>query len=126
MLKIEYLLLFVIFALLINCGPRPGSAVNSNIAPTIPQQQSPPPTPMPDGAAIFAENCATCHGDRGEGAKKGIPLTNGHALHHSTEEYIEQVNDGTGKKMPAFKDKLTPEEITAVITHVRHDLQGNK
>lgn len=76
-----------------------------------------------NGDEIFKTNCAECHGATGEGARKGISLVLGHALHHSEEEYIEQVNNGEGKKMPAFKDKLTKEQISAVAKFVREDLQ---
>lgn len=36
-----------------------------------------------NGAEIYKTNCASCHAEKGEGTKKGIPLTSGHALHHS-------------------------------------------
>lgn len=75
------------------------------------------------GAEIYKTNCAECHGERGEGTKKGIPLISGHALHHSEAEHIKQVTDGEGEKMPAFKDKLTAEQIKAVVDHVRNELQ---
>lgn len=76
-----------------------------------------------NGAEIYKTNCAECHGANGEGAKKGIPLTSGHALHHSETEHIKQVTDGEGAKMPAFKDKLKAEEIKAVVDFVRTELQ---
>lgn len=76
-----------------------------------------------NGAELYKTNCASCHGEKGEGAKKGIPLISGHALHHSEVEHIKQVTDGEGDKMPAFKDKLKPEEIAEVVKFVRNDLQ---
>lgn len=78
-----------------------------------------------NGNEIYKTNCATCHGAVGEGAKKGIPLVSGHALHHSEEEYIEQIMNGEGKKMPAFKGKLSDEQIAAVVKFIRRDLQKN-
>jgi Cu/Ag efflux protein CusF len=75
------------------------------------------------GSEIYKANCASCHGDIGEGTKKGIPLVSGHALHHSEVEHIKQVADGEGEKMPAFKDKLKAEEIKAVVDFVRNDIQ---
>ena len=78
---------------------------------------------MIDGGEIYQVNCARCHGASGEGAEKGIPLISGHALHHSADEYVEQVENGEGVKMPAFKDKLSHEEIAAVVEFVREDLQ---
>lgn len=78
------------------------------------------------GAEIYKVNCAECHGAKGAGTKKGIPLISGHALHHSEAEYIEQVKNGEGKKMPAFKDKLSDEEIAEVVKFVRTKLQKSK
>ena len=76
-----------------------------------------------NGGEIYKTNCAECHGGLGEGAKKGISLLKGHALKHSEAEYIEQIADGDGKKMPAFKDKLSVEQIAAVVKFVREELQ---
>lgn len=76
-------------------------------------------------AEVFAENCATCHGAKGEGDTKGIPLTKGHALDHSLTEHIKQVTFGK-KKMPAFHEKLTAAEIEAVVNFVRETLQSGK
>jgi Cu/Ag efflux protein CusF len=78
-----------------------------------------------NSSEIFKANCAECHGASGEGAKKGIPLISGHALHHSEKEFIKQVKTGEDKKMPAFKDRLSEEEIKAVVKFVREDLQKN-
>ncbi len=79
-----------------------------------------------NGSEIYQTNCAECHGGIGEGAKKGIPLISGHALHHTEDEYIKQVMNGESKKMPAFKDKLSAEQITAVVKFVREDLQKER
>lgn len=78
-------------------------------------------------AAIYQTSCAECHGGRGEGADKGIPLTSGHALHHTEADFIKTVTDGKGKgkskEMPAFRDKLTAEQIAAIVKFVREDIQ---
>jgi mono/diheme cytochrome c family protein len=80
-------------------------------------------TAVVNGGEIYKTNCAECHGGLGEGAPKGISLLQGHALQHSENEYIKQVTNGKGKKMPAFKDKLHPEQIEAVVKFVREELQ---
>ncbi len=76
-----------------------------------------------EGADIYKTNCAKCHGDNGEGRTKGIPLISGHALSHSEAEFVKQVSDGKTGKMPAFRDKLTPDEIKSVVDFVRGTLQ---
>ena len=76
-----------------------------------------------NGGEIYRANCAECHGANGAGARKGISLVKGHALAHSEAEHIAQVTNGEGGKMPAFKDKLTKEEIAAAVEFVREELQ---
>lgn len=80
-----------------------------------------------NGSEIYKTNCSECHGATGEGAEKGIPLTSGHALDHSEADFLKTVSDGKGKKkdneMPAFRDKLTPEQIKEVVSYVRNDIQ---
>lgn len=78
-----------------------------------------------NGDQVFASNCAECHGLKGEGAKKGIPLISGHALAHSEAEYVQQVMNGKANKMPAFHDKLSPDEVAAVVKYVRTVVQAD-
>jgi mono/diheme cytochrome c family protein len=119
-------LMFVVLTLL-NCS-RPNQDTNRQNKTPVTATQSIEPSPAApqqiDGAAIFAEHCASCHGDKGDGIKKGTKLTSGHALNHSFGDYIDQVNDGTEKEMPAFKGTLSDKEITAVVSHVRNTLQA--
>jgi cytochrome c oxidase cbb3-type subunit 3 len=81
----------------------------------------------PDGARVFATYCARCHGTEGRG---GLPLWDGgpaprnfhdptfHAAR--TEEQLRTtVHDGKPPGMPPFGAVLSPEEIAAVVRHVR-------
>jgi len=86
------------------------------------------------GQKIFAENCAVCHGDKGQGlvanwkkpdadGKFPAPPLNGtaHTWHHSKELLMRTVNEGgiaLGGVMPPFKDKLTDVEKEAILAHV--------
>lgn len=68
----------------------------------------------PDGAAIYAANCAVCHGPEGEG---GVgPSLQGVGA-HGREPLIEVVTNGRGE-MPAWAGRLTPEEIGAVVDYI--------
>jgi len=82
-------------------------------------------TAVLNGGEIYKASCAECHGGMGEGAEKGISFLKGHALKHSEKDFIEQVANGEGKKMPAFKDKLSAEQIAAVVKFIREELQKN-
>jgi len=86
------------------------------------------------GKQVFKDNCASCHGDKGQGLVKEwkkadangnfpAPPLNGtaHAWHHSKELLLRTVNNGgipLGGTMPAFKDKLTDKEKEAVIAYI--------
>ena len=82
------------------------------------------------GATLYKQNCASCHGQNGEGTadwKKTDangnyppPPLNGtaHTWHHSINLLKKTILEGgarLGGLMPGFKDKLTDEEIDAVI-----------
>jgi mono/diheme cytochrome c family protein len=97
---------------------------------------SPAATATPDEFAFaranYAKDCSACHGQEGhgglvkttEGKMLKVPsLTEGHALKHDDADYAEQIAKG-GDGMPAFKDKLSPEEITTMVRFVRHEYQG--
>ena len=88
------------------------------------------------GAQIFAAVCATCHGERGEGANDWKvrdedgrlpppPLNgDGHTWHHADGVLYRIVRDGgamfgAGSNMPAFGETLTREEIIAVLEYVK-------
>lgn len=78
-------------------------------------------------AGIYKTNCAECHGEKGEGAKRGISFLKGHALDHTEEDFIKTVTNGKkskkGDEMPAFKDKLSKQEIAEVVKFVREVIQ---
>ncbi len=83
------------------------------------------------GEKLFQQHCAGCHGDQAQGTvenwKKTLPdgsypppPLNGsaHAWHHSMSVLHRTIRDGgirLGGKMPPFGDKLSTEEIVAII-----------
>ncbi len=97
-----------------------------------------PATATPDEfaatRAIFEKNCVTCHqktGDGGpvkleDGTKLKVPsLRTGHALHHPDSDFIKQITKG-GDGMPAFKDKLSADQINDLVRFIRHEFQGGQ
>ncbi len=72
------------------------------------------------GARVYAENCAVCHGQNGEGHAEvaAAPALDAseHAWHHPDEQLQQQILEG-GQVMPSFRDQLTNEEIVAVIRY---------
>lgn len=85
----------------------------------------------PQGNQVFAQNCASCHSANGQGIPKTFPPLAGNAfVTGDPKKVIVTVLNGlTGPvqvngvayngAMPAWKGKLTPAEIAAVITYVR-------
>jgi mono/diheme cytochrome c family protein len=99
----------------------------------------PPAAAVPDrfdtvrvtrGATIYRQNCASCHGARGEGAfnwqrqlpdGKWLPPpldASGHAWHHPWVWLKQTIRDGTqqaGGGMPAWGGKLSETDIEDTI-----------
>jgi len=77
-----------------------------------------------DGAAVFADNCAACHGGDGSGGI-GPRLAGGRVVtvYPDPTDQIAVVTTGRGG-MPAFGDKLTDDEIAAVVDYTRTVLAG--
>lgn len=86
------------------------------------------------GAALFEAHCASCHGDKGQG--KTLPWNvrqpdgfypppplddSAHAWHHAAEVLARVVRDGSPPgqgKMPAWKGKLSEQDITDVVVYI--------
>jgi mono/diheme cytochrome c family protein len=80
----------------------------------------------------YEKNCKLCHGANGEGGpvklddgtKLKVPsLREGHALKHPDSDFVKQITKG-GDGMPAFGEKLKPEEINDLVRFIRHEFQG--
>jgi mono/diheme cytochrome c family protein len=72
------------------------------------------------GAAVFGENCSTCHGATGHGGNGGPDLTT-MPLAQSEKGAIQQVTNGGGG-MPAFGGTLSEEEIENVAAYVAQEI----
>ncbi len=97
---------------------------------------SPTPTAPVDemvaARAIYARDCEACHGPNGEGGPVKVDnkqikvpsLKANHAIKHTDDELIKIITAGE-EAMPAFKDKLKPEEITLMVRFVRKNFQAS-
>ena len=76
-----------------------------------------------DGDAVFKSRCTGCHGSDGKGKSAiGTPdFTSAKTLSgFSDADVIDTVSNGRkGTIMPAWKGKLSDEEIAAVTAYVR-------
>ena len=96
------------------------------------------------GRAVYAENCASCHGVALEGqvnwqqrdADGYLPAPphdeTGHTWHHP-DSYLfsmtkygieEMIGKPYPNNMPAYEDKLTDEEILAVLSYIKSTWSG--
>ena len=85
-----------------------------------------------EGEALFADNCAACHGENGAGTEQGPPLV--HQIyepgHHGDMAFVLAVKNGVqghhwdfGNMMPV--DGVTDEEIVRIIAYVRAVQRAN-
>jgi cytochrome c oxidase cbb3-type subunit 3 len=77
---------------------------------------------------LFADNCAACHGARGQGDRNmGAPnLTDNEWLYGPKREDIrDQIWNGRGGVMPTWGGRLSPETIKALAVYV-HGLGGGE
>ena len=78
-----------------------------------------------DPAALFKAKCAACHGPDGSGATPtgkamGTPDLRSDEVQKQTDaQLIESTANGKGKKMPAYKGKLTDDQIKQLVGYIR-------
>lgn len=80
------------------------------------------------GEKLFTDNCAACHGDKGQGNKElGAPnLTDAITLYGSgLEDIVETVSNSRSGLMPAWGARLDPVTIKSLAVYV-HSLGGGK
>jgi cytochrome c551 len=132
-MKLGILVLVVVLAMVLISGCSKPANESGNNAPAAPS--APKATATPDEFAFaranYARDCAACHGDQGDGGLKTVEnkklkvpsLKEGHALKHSDEDFVDQIENG-GHGMPKFKGKLSSAEINALVRFIRHEFQG--
>lgn len=88
---------------------------------------------MAGGGAAFKDNCATCHGSGGAGAK-GYPNLNDDdwiwggdvgSIYQTIQYGVRMHDDGRQSMMPAFGEMLSAEEIELVATYVSNLHDGS-
>jgi mono/diheme cytochrome c family protein len=111
-------------------------ASSCNKSTTVPTSRQASATPDPFAATrpVFAKNCQQCHGESGtggpvkleDGTRLKVPsLREGHALRHPDSDFVKQITKG-GDGMPAFADKLKPDQINDLVRFIRHEFQAGE
>ena len=72
-----------------------------------------------DGAALYAQNCAACHGDQGDGGI-GVPLAMASANGLMSDDYLRKTirHGRAGRIMPAFS-ALAEADVEAIVRQVQ-------
>jgi len=124
--------------LLVSCGlgsnpAQPSPAATTELSPTLDAGD------VARGRQLFLQNCASCHGANAEGApnwtepdaRGNLPPPphddTGHTWRHGDAELAKIIGNGMRDvfnktpelTMPPFKDRLTDEEIAAVIAYFK-------
>jgi mono/diheme cytochrome c family protein len=114
---------------------RPGSASDNGAAvtrPATPEGRAATPT-TPDGPALYARLCASCHGTSGKGdGPNALNLPLKPAVHSSGDAMSARPDDSLfdtiasggavmnrSPRMPAFGATLSAAEIRALVRHIR-------
>ena len=123
------------------CGQAANTPVANNTAPKANQNAAAPApaasaAPVDEaalGKELYAKNCMICHKDTGKGGKVTIEgksidpddITTAKMKEKADDKFVGYINEGFPEDgMPAFKDKLTADQVKAIIKHVR-TLQGS-
>lgn len=92
------------------------------------------PEQLAQGELLYEAHCASCHGLAGEGQPNwqepnedgSFPApphdATGHTWHHSDQHILmimAEGGQGPTSRMPAFADKLSPEEMEAVLAYIK-------
>lgn len=111
-------------------GTAPGGETDA--AKSLDRSDDVSPTALPVSTAVttvpgaYSENCAKCHGDLGEGTKKGpelLDVTSREEDPLSDEKLIEIIDDakslGLSAKMPSFRDDLSGSQKAEIANWIR-------
>ena len=110
-------------------APAPNVAKSpTNAAPPASPHSSVAVDPVGPAKELFAAHCMICHKDTGKGGKVTLKgkslnaedLTSAKMAAKTDEQLTKYIIGGVEDEgMPAFKDKLTDEEVTLLVGHIR-------
>jgi mono/diheme cytochrome c family protein len=77
-----------------------------------------------DGAKVFKANCVLCHGVDGSGnttagkALQAKDLRSDEVQKQTDATLTDAITNGKGK-MPAFGDKISPDDVKSLVVYIR-------
>ena len=83
------------------------------------------PMQAQDAGALFKSKCAVCHAPDGSGSgamgkQLGVTDLRADEVQKQTDAQLnDSISKGMGKKMPAYKGKLTDDQIKGLVAYIR-------
>lgn len=132
-LGVHYLFFLMVLAELSACGndeQQPKEPTSTPTASVVIKRVPIAAEQLQHGQELFLSHCASCHGQNAQGAANwqqrdptgafpAPPLNGtGHAWHHPQSALEDTIKNGTarlGGKMPAWKEKLSDQEIRTIL-----------
>ena len=132
-LKLSFAAVFAFFVFAA-CSQEQTSAPAGPEPPASPSEPAVPATPdeVAMGENIFKQNCMKCHKEDGSGGKvemRGRTLNAENLISDKMKKepdsvYIEYITKGVPSEgMPSFNEKLSADEMKAVVKYIREKLQ---
>ena len=108
---------------------------NTNTSSAVASPAAPSPAASVDefatAKANYQKHCEACHGPEATGGLVKVDnkqikvpsLKAEHALKHTDDQITKMITNGE-EEMPAFKDKMSAQEIQDMVHYVRKGIQG--
>jgi mono/diheme cytochrome c family protein len=104
-----------------------GVALAFALGPATTAAQEAAAAPEPDGAALYDSNCKSCHGPAGGAPSPAMmgmmenltSITDAAFLHATPDDSLVSVTQTGRGKMKPFADRLSQEEILAIVKFLR-------
>ena len=128
-------LMFVAIALVVSACTETATPTNTNTSHAAASPAAPSPAASVDefatARATYKKNCEPCHGPDATGGLVKVDnkqikvpsLKAEHAIKHTDDQITKMITNGE-EAMPAFKNKMTPQEIALMVRYVRKEIQG--
>ena len=85
----------------------------------------PTPSQAQDAGALFKSKCAVCHSPDGSGSSAtgkqlGVTDLRADEVQKQTDAQLnDSITSGKGTKMPAYKGKITDDQIKGLVGYIR-------
>lgn len=108
--------------------------VNSGNSAATPSPAASPADDLASARATYKATCVNCHKENGEGGvaelddgvKIKVPsFKTAHSIEHTDQQFARKIANGDKDEgMPAFKDRLSPEQINSLVRFIRREFQS--